>query len=260
MKNLFRIDERIAVVTGGGGKIGRAIVEGLATFGAKVYIADIDGEIADKYAADMKNSGFQVMAVNLDIRNPRSISSCVERVMELSGRLDVWVNSAYPRTEDWGLSLEKVSLESWRENVDGQMNGYSFCCREAAKAMRPRGNGSIINLGSTYGIVGPDFSIYEGTDMTMPAAYAAIKGGIISLTRYLASYYGKDGIRVNCISPGGVENCYPEDFVKKYERKTILGRMTAPRDIAGAAIYLASDASLYVTGHNLTVDGGWTII
>ena len=135
-----------------------------------------------------------------------SISAGIAKILSKAGALDVWVNSAYPKSKDWGLAFEKVSIDSWRTAVDSQMTSYCLCCREAAEAMRSRKRGSIINLGSTYGMVGPDFSIYEGTALTMPAAYAAIKGGIINFTRYLASYYAKDGIRFNCISPGGVEN------------------------------------------------------
>lgn len=126
--------------------------------------------------------------------------------------------------------------------------------------MRTSKKGSIINLGSTYGIVAPDFSIYDGLDMITPATYAAVKGGIINLTRFLASYYGKDGIRVNCISPGGIENHQPEQFICRYESKTPLRRMGTPQDVAGAAVFLASEASSYVTGHNLVVDGGWTAV
>jgi NAD(P)-dependent dehydrogenase (short-subunit alcohol dehydrogenase family) len=196
----------------------------------------------------------------LDILNEASIKACITKVLSTAGTLDIWVNSAYPKTKDWGLPFDKVSIDSWRTAIDSQLTTCSFCCREAAEAMRPSRRGSIINLGSTYGMVGPDFSIYEGTDLTMPAAYAAIKGGIINFTRYLAAYYGKDGIRINCISPGGVENNQAASFVDRYVRKTLLGRMARPEDIAGAAVYLAADASAYVTGHNLVVDGGWTAI
>ena len=158
------------------------------------------------------------------------------------------------------MDLELAQPELWRADVDAHLNGYSFCCREAARAMRTNKRGSIINFGSTYGMVAPDFSIYADLDMTTPAAYAAIKGGIINLTRFLASYYGKDGIRVNCVSPGGIANNQPEVFVQRYVSKTPLGRMGTPRDIAGAVVFLAADASAYVTGHNLVVDGGWTAV
>lgn len=260
MKDLFNLAGKVALVTGGAGLIGRALVEGLASFGAHVYIADFNLEVAEKYAAELRARGLSAAAITLDIRDLGSISACVARVVAQSGKIDVWVNSAYPKTPDWGQPFEKVTPEAWRVAIDGQLSGYCFCCREAAEAMRAARKGSVINLGSTYGMVGPDFSIYEGTALTMPAAYAAIKGGIINFTRYLASYYGKDGIRFNCISPGGIENNQPGPFVKNYVRRTLLGRMGAPRDIAGAAVFLASDASSYVTGHNLAVDGGWTAI
>lgn len=260
MKNLFNLENRVAVVTGGAGLIGRALVEGLATYGAHTFVADIDMEVAGRYASELSSKGLRCSSVELNIEDLASIKACISSILSTAGSLDVWVNSAYPKTRDWGLPFEEVSIHSWRIAVDGQMTGYCFCCREAAEAMRPQKRGSVINLGSTYGVVGPDFSIYEGTALTMPAAYAAIKGGIINFTRYLASLYGKDGIRVNCISPGGVENNQASAFVQKYIRKTPLGRMAKPSDIAGAAVFLASDASAYVTGHNLLVDGGWTAV
>lgn len=260
MKDLFNLNGRVAVVTGGSGLIGRALVEGLATHGAHTFIADVDEVVAEKQALELRSKGLRCSAIALDILDLASISTCISKVLSAEGRLDVWVNNAYPKTKDWGLAFEKVAIESWRTAIDSQMTSYCFCCREAAEAMRPAKRGSIINLGSTYGMVGPDFSIYEGTSLTMPAAYAAIKGGIINFTRYLASYYGKDGIRINCLSPGGVENNQAGPFVEKYVRKTLLGRMARPVDMAGAAVFLAADASAYVTGHNLVVDGGWTAI
>ena len=126
--------------------------------------------------------------------------------------------------------------------------------------MKRQKKGSLINIASTYGINGPDFSIYEGTEMTMPAAYAVIKGGLVNFTKYLASYYAKHGVRVNALSPGGVFDNQPESFVKNYNKKTPLGRMARPEDMVGAIVYLASDASSYVTGHNLVVDGGWSAV
>jgi len=257
---MFNLDGRVAVVAGGAGLIGYALAEGLATFGANTFIADINEESTGRYAAELTAKGLRCSAVPLDVLDVASIPAAVAKVLSLAGSLDVWVNSAYPKPKDWGLAFEKVPIESWRAAVDSQMTSYCICCREAAEAMRSQKRGSIINLGSTYGMVGPDFSIYEGTALTMPAAYAAIKGGIINFTRYLASYYAKDGIRFNCISPGGVENNQSDSFVKNYVRKTPLGRMAKPADIAGAAVFLASDASAYVTGHNLVVDGGWTAI
>ena len=131
-------------------------------------------------------------------------------------------------------------------------------CKEAAKIMKDHGGGSIINMASIYGVVAPDFSIYEGTEMTMPVAYASIKAGIIAMTKYIATYFGADNIRANTISPGGIYDNQAPSFVAEYSRKTPIGRMGKPSDIVGAVIYLASDASSYVTGHNLIIDGGWT--
>lgn len=260
MKDLFSLDDRVVVVTGGAGLIGRGLVEGFADHHALVYIADIDESAAAAYATELLARGLRARPIFLDIREYESIAACVNEVVGSSGSVDVWVNSAYPKTAGAAVGLEEIHPSLWRQDVDAHLNGYAFCCREAANAMRAAKGGSIINIGSMFGIVAPDFSIYEGLDMTTPAAYAAIKGGIINLTRFFASYYGKHGIRVNCISPGGIVNDQPEVFVERYARRTPLGRMGTPQDVAGAAIFLASDASSYVTGHNLVVDGGWTAL
>ncbi len=260
MKDLFSLKDKVAVVTGGVGLIGRGLVEGLAGVGAHVYVADINLKAAEESVRDLRQQGLEASPILLDIRDVDSISACVGEVLSSAGKIDVWVNSAYPKIQGAALGVEQVESNIWREDVDAHLNGYSFCCREAGNAMRAAQRGSIINIGSTYGMVGPDFSLYEGLDMTTPAAYAAIKGGIINLTRFLASYYGKDGIRVNCVSPGGIANKQPAVFVQRYESKTPLGRMGTPQDIAGAVVFLASDASSYVTGHNLVVDGGFTAI
>lgn len=259
MKNLFDLSGKVAVITGGAGLLGKAFASGFASHGADVWIADIDPRRSKAVQRNLRLEGLQANCIFLDIADRSSITQCIAKILTTSKRIDIWVNNAYPQTRDWKRPFEKVSTSSWRKTIDQHLNGYCFCCQEIAKAMKKQKGGVIINIASIYGVVGPDFSIYEGTPMTMPAAYSAIKGGIINFTRYLACYYGPYGIRVNSISPGGVLNGQSESFVKRYSQKTPLRRMAKPEDIVGALIYLASDVSSYVTGHNLIVDGGWTI-
>ena len=260
MTSIFDLTGKVAVVNGGCGLIGRSLVEGLADCGATVYVADINTPAAEALATELTARGLAVRPTFIDLRDYDSITACVHRVAEESGRLDIWVNSAYPKLPGSAYRPEQVEVAVWRADVDAHLNGYSFCCREVAAVMKPAKKGSIINFGSTYGMVAPDFALYEGVDMITPATYAAIKGGIINLTRFFASYYGADGIRVNSVSPGGIANNQPEVFVERYVAKTPLGRLGTPQDIAGAVVFLASDASAYVTGHNLVVDGGFTAL
>lgn len=252
-RDLFRLDGKTALVTGGSGLIGKEIVRGLRDFGALVYLADIT---RDKSADLIDDS--TVRFLTLDITSSESVNMAMKTVMAASGRIDIMVNSAYPRTRDWGLTFDKTPFASWKENVDNQLGGYFLCCQTVAEHMKNRGGGAIISLGSIYGVRAPDFSIYRGTTMTMPAAYAAIKGGCMALTNYLATYYAKDNIRANTVSPGGIFDKQPDSFVQKYCEKTPMGRMGSPDEIVGAVVYLASDASSYVTGQNIMVDGGWT--
>ncbi len=251
--NLFSCKEKVALVTGGLGLIGKEIVWGLNDFGASVCVADID-ERQMKGLENLADVNFQ----HFDITSEDSIRQTLQTVIEKFKKIDILVNCAYPRTSDWGARCEDVSYDSWKMNVDSHLGGYFLCCQKMAAQMKLQGGGSIINLASIYGIVAPDFSIYEGTSMTMPVAYSAIKGGVIAFSKYMAAYYAKDNIRVNCVSPGGVFDKQADGFVEKYTAKTPLGRMGVPKDMVGAVLYLASDASSYVTGHNLIVDGGWT--
>jgi NAD(P)-dependent dehydrogenase (short-subunit alcohol dehydrogenase family) len=246
--NLFSLKGKAAVITGGAGLIGGELSRGLAESGAAVIVADKNKN---------KDKAFFKLT---DITKERSISALIDFVDKKFGGIDVWINNAYPRTKDWGVKFEDILQASWKKNIDDHLGGYFLCCQKIAEYMKNKKRGSIINMASIYGIVGPDFSIYENTDMTMPAAYSAIKGGIITFTKYLASYYGKYNVRVNCVSPGGVYNDQPKAFVKKYVKKVPLNRMACSDDIVGAVVYLASDASKYVTGHNLVVDGGWSIV
>jgi NAD(P)-dependent dehydrogenase (short-subunit alcohol dehydrogenase family) len=252
-RNVFSCKDKVALVTGGLGLIGKEIVRGLSDFGASVCVADIN-ERETEWLKNLAAVHFQL----LDITSEGSIRQAVEGVVRQFMKIDILVNCAYPRTGDWGARCEDVSFDSWKMNVNSHLGGYFLCCQKVAEQMKRQGGGSIINLASIYGIVAPDFSIYEGTPMTMPVAYSAIKGGIIAFSKYMSSYYAKDNIRVNCVSPGGIFDKQSNSFVEKYNANTPLARMGTPEDIVGAVLYLASDASSYVTGHNLIVDGGWT--
>jgi NAD(P)-dependent dehydrogenase (short-subunit alcohol dehydrogenase family) len=158
------------------------------------------------------------------------------------------------------VNFEDIKLNSWNSNIEMQLNSVFMCCQELLKIMKSQQFGSIVNIASIYGIVGPDFSIYEGTSMTMPAAYSAIKGGVINFSRYLASYYGPHNIRINCVSPGGIFDNQASNFVSQYENKVPLRRMGVPEDISPTVVFLLGKDSAYITGQNIIIDGGWTAI
>jgi len=260
-KDLFSLSNKVAVVTGAAGLLGKEFVRALSKNGAIVIAADIVKDKGDKLKKFYGQPEAKVYFKHLDITKTKSISELIDFADRNYKKIDIWVNSAYPKTKDWGVKLESIPVSSWQKNIDSHLNGYCFCCRAAAEYMKKKkSGGSIINLASIYGILGPDFSIYKNTNMTMPAAYSAIKGGIINFTRYLASYYGEYNIRVNCISPGGILDKQPKIFIKKYQEKTPLRRMANKEDISGGVVYLASDSAKYITGHNLIIDGGWSII
>lgn len=244
--DLFSCSGRVVVVTGGAGLLGREVCAALRAAGADVWSADVAASDGDE------------RSIAVDITSEKSIASAFDLVVAESGSLDVLVNCAYPRTPDWGAPLDSESLESWRANLDSHLGGYFATSREAARRMAEAGDGSIINFASIYGVVGPSYEVYAGTTMTMPSAYSAIKGGIIGMTRLLATYYGPRGVRCNCVSPGGVEDRQSESFIERYASLTPLGRMASPEDIVGAVVFLASRAGAYVTGQNIVVDGGWS--
>ncbi len=255
----FQLTGKKAVVTGGCGLIGREIVGALAQAGAHVVIADVDRVRGRRLAGELKAAGLSAEFQSFDLTRTGQLEKNIRRLSRRLAGIDIWVNSAYPRTADWGAKVEQVKAASWQKNVDRHLNAYALSSKYAAESMKKTG-GCIINLGSIYGLVGPDFSIYEGTALTMPMAYAAIKGGIVNLGRYLAAYFGRYNIRVNTLCPGGVLAGQPPAFVKKYSRKTPLGRLAGPEEVAAVALFLASDAAAYVTGAAVTVDGGWTAV
>ena len=254
----FRLIDDIAVVTGGAGLIGSQLCFALAEAGAKVYIAETDKAAGKELERRITECGLLAEYIYLDITSESAVDEAICNIISKDKNIDIWINNAYPRTNDWGNRFEDVEINSWRENIDMHLNGYFLCCKKVFDVMKVQKRGSIINFASIYGVVGPNFSIYEGTDMTMPVAYSAIKGGIINLTRYLSTYFGKYNIRVNAVCPGGIFDNQNSEFVKRYSENTPLCRMALPEEIAGSVLFLASQAASYITGHILMVDGGWT--
>ncbi|MBI2067890.1 MAG: SDR family oxidoreductase [Deltaproteobacteria bacterium] len=247
MSNPFSLEGKVILISGGSGLLGSSLVSAFQEQGGRVIVFDLK-----------EGKSSTVCYYECDVTDAKSIQKAVQKAIKDEERIDVLVNSAYPHNRNWGKIFEEISREDWSENVDGHLGGYFQLTQEVVREMKKQKRGSIIQVGSIYGMVGPDFSIYEGTSMTMPAEYAAIKGGLTTLTRYLATYLARFNIRVNMVSPGGIYSGQPESFVKNYEKRVPLGRMATPEDICGAVLFLSSDAARYITGQNLAVDGGWT--
>jgi NAD(P)-dependent dehydrogenase (short-subunit alcohol dehydrogenase family) len=255
---LLDLTGRVAVVTGGAGLYGRHIVTALGEVGAHVVVAARDIDACEALADELTRRGLAASARALDLSDEASIIALCDGVVAEHGAIDVLVNNAVARH---GGTIDVTSVDEWRATSTVNSLGLFLMCKHASASMVSRRRGSIVNVASIYGIVGADFGIYDGTELTSPAFYAYDKGGMITLTRHLASWLGRHGIRVNCVSPGGLRTPdQPPSFVANYERRVPLHRLAGPEDIKGAVAFLASDAAQYVTGVNLPVDGGWTAI
>jgi NAD(P)-dependent dehydrogenase (short-subunit alcohol dehydrogenase family) len=246
---MYKLKDKIILVTGGNGLLGREIILKLKNEEAVCINLDINHKTSN-----------DLSLIQCDITNTKSIDKAIKLVIKKFKRIDGLVNNAYPRTKDWGAKFEDILFNSWQLNIDWQMNSYFYFIQQVSKHMLIQKSGSIVNIASVYGIVGPDFTVYDGTEMTMPAAYSAIKGGIINFGRYLASYFGPRGVRVNTVSPGGIFDNQSPLFVKNYTKKVPLRRMAMPKDISPAVLFLLCNDSDYITGQNIIIDGGWTAI
>jgi len=244
-----KLKGKIIIVTGGNGLLGREIISKAIFEGAICINIDINHETTN-----------DLSRIKCDITHPDSINDAISILHNKYQRIDGLVNNAYPRTEDWGLKFEKIKFTSWQSNIDLQLNSYFYFTQQVSNFMVEHKSGLIINMASIYGMVAPDFTIYEGTEMTLPAAYSAIKGGIINFSRYLAAYLGPKGVRVNCISPGGIFDNQNPVFVENYNKKVPMKRMGLPIDISPAVTFLLSEEASYITGQNIAIDGGWTCI
>ncbi len=267
----FDLKDRVAVVTGGGGLLGAEFCKTLAEAGASVAVVDLNIEAANKIADALTKDGYRVKGFGVDITKPDSVKGFVASLLSDFERLDILVNSAAldpkfdPDAASKGIApgnFEDYPLADWNAALNVNLTGMFLITQACVKPMIAQGKkGSIINICSTYGLNGPDQRIYvkDGKRVAFkPVYYTVTKAGVLGFTKYLAAYYAETEIRVNALTPGGVYNNHEEYFVKNYSAKTILGRMARKDEMNGALLFLASDASSYMTGNNLVVDGGWS--
>jgi len=264
-KNLFSLTGKVAVVTGGAGLLGQVFCQALVTAGANVAIIDLDKRATDKTAATIKKAETQkVIAVECDITSPESVSAMVKTVVTQLGGIDILLNNAASKgsnLDQFFAPFENYSLQAWREVMAVNIDGLFLVAQSVGSQMKKQGGGSIIQVSSIYGVVAPDQRIYQGSEyngrpINTPAVYSVSKAAVLGLTSYLSTYWADSKIRVNTLTPGGIESGQNSEFNQKYSNRVPLGRMGEASELTGALIYLASDASSYVTGQNIIVDGG----
>lgn len=255
----FELTDRTIIITGGCGLIGRAFAEACAQFGAHVIVADIEAakpEEQGRLLAERHNrsmSGFSV-----DVASKDSVNELKKHALDVYGRIDGLIISHQNKTNNFFQRFEEYTEENWDAVVETNLKGTFLVCQVIGSWMAEQGSGSIVNIPSTYSVVAPNQNLYTGTQMGCPAAYSASKGGVDALSQYLSTYWAAKGVRVNQITPHGVWNNHEEQFEKNFANFSPLKRMSYNHEVADAAVFLLSDASSYVTGHNLLVEGGWT--
>ncbi len=267
MMKQYSLINKTALVTGSCGLLGREHCKALSEAGAAVIVTDIDQTLCEEVAAGLNNPA---TAIAMDVSNEQSINDGAKRVAAEYGQIDILVNNAALNEKvesldnsDLPVAFEDYPLQKWDEQLRVNLTGVFLCCRIIGSRMAERGYGNIINIASTYALQAPDQTLYlddGGCQRFIKSpAYPVTKAAVLSLTRYLAAYWGRSGVRVNALTPGGVQNGQEDWFIRNYNQRTPLGRMAMPSDYQGALVFLASDASTYMTGANLVVDGGWTI-
>lgn len=265
----FDLDGKVALVTGGAGLLGAEFCQALAEAGAKVAVVDVNPVAAQKVVFDLSGSGYQALAVGIDITKPTAVQYMRDTVLEAFGSLDILVNSAAldpkfdPDHTEPGASgaFEDYPLAAWQQALDVNLTGMFLVSQAVAPVMLKQKMGVIINVSSMYGLVGPDQRLYRRESQPprfKPVYYSVTKAGVLGFTKYLATYYAGKNIRVNALTPGGVFNGHDDAFLLEYSARAVLGRMAEKHEMNAALLFLASEASSYMTGANLVVDGGWT--
>ena len=268
-KNMFSLQGKTAIVTGGLGLLGKKICQGFAEFGANVAVIDLDEEKTSIFARELSETyDVKCMGVSCDVSSKDSVEEMIAKVLSSLGEIHILHNNAASKSTDLNAffsPFEDYSLQQWREIMSVNIDGMFLVAQSVGKQMIAQGKGgSIIQTASIYGIVAPDNRIYEGSEylgrqINTPAVYSASKASVIGLTKYLATYWASQGIRVNTLVPGGIQSGQNEVFIEKYSNRVPLGRMGNPEEIVGALIFLASDASSYITGQQFVVDGGLSV-
>jgi NAD(P)-dependent dehydrogenase (short-subunit alcohol dehydrogenase family) len=266
MYSAFDLSDNVIVVTGGTGILGSLYCRRFAEVGARVVIADLSQEDCVKLASELtEEAGAECMGLAVDLSKEQAVKRWAKKILAHFGAIDVLVNNAATKTKNFFAPLESFSLDEWNEVMAVNVTGMFLAVRELGPSMVKKGKGSIINIGSIYGIVGPDQRIYEGSyyeamddSINTPLIYSVTKGAVAAMTKYLATYWGPKGVRTNTLIPGGVCSGQNETFQTRYASRVPLGRMAQAEEMVGALIFLASDASSYVNGQNIIVDGGWT--
>lgn len=257
------MSNRCGVVTGAAGNLGRVFSETLADLGADLILVDIDGKVLNILSRKLKETyNISVTSIECDLEQEKERKSLIDTVKKYKDSLDILINNAAfvgaSDLEGWSVPFEQQSMATWRRALEVNLTASFHLCQGLSPLLSNSASGSIINISSIYGCYGPDWRLYEGTSMSNPAAYAASKGSMIQLSRWLATTLAPK-VRVNTISPGGIKRGQPESFINKYEQRTPMGRMATEEDFRGVIAFLASDASGYITGQNIMVDGGWGV-
>jgi len=259
-KEKFSLKGKVIVISGACGLIGRAFCEAVAQFGGNVVVADISQSQPEKLAEDLeKRNGVKCIAIPVEVEKKSSVIQLKDKTLEVFGKIDGLVCAHQNKSHLKFEPFENVCEENWDKVIEVNLKGTFLLCQVIGSYMAQKGSGSIVTMPSTYSVVAPNQNLYEGTSLGCPAAYSASKGGIDALSRYLASYWANKGVRVNMITPHGVWNNHEEQFEKNFSRFSPMQRMSYNHEVAPALIYLLSDASSYVTGSNMLVEGGWTV-
>lgn len=259
------LSDKVVVITGACGYLGQHFSRSVVANNGHVIMADINADTGHAFAQELNdaakknNSTASAEFQSVDITDIESLKALISKLTEKYQRIDAVVNNAYPRNKNYGAKFFDVQYEDFCQNINMNLGGYFLSAQQFAQYFQSQGYGNIINIASIYGVVAPKFDIYQDTHMTMPVEYAAIKSGLIHLTKYMASLLKGYNIRVNSLSPGGILDGQPEPFLAKYKDKSLNKGMLLPEDICGSLLYLLSDASEFVNGQNIIVDDGFTL-
>ncbi|WP_439488464.1 SDR family oxidoreductase [Algoriphagus sp.] len=259
---LFDLTDRVAIVTGGAGLLAAEHAIALGDHGARVILADKNETACEHAAAQLTENGYDVKSFACDVTIKDSWRDLLNFAITTYGRVDILINNAgftnQSKTKNFGAGFEEFPLEDWNNIIDVNLTGTFLGCQVIGAQFLKQGKGTIINIASLYGVVSPNHKIYPGTGISQPVAYSVSKHGVVSLTKYLATLWAEKGVKVNSLTPGGIFNGHQGLFLERFEQLNPIGRMSDKTELRGGIVYLASDASSHVIGHNLIIDGGWT--